>query len=219
MVENGGGELAQAIMGIAEFVAGHGYGAEGKAIIIPVEHEYNGDGNFSDDGDDRPSKSQKKREMGALQNLGEELANLSRDRLKKIDLPDNLRTALLDAQGFKHEARRRQLQYIGRLMRGIDPAPLRAILDEINGLSAAATARQHALERLRIRLLEDENVLGEIIRQHPGADHQHLRQLRRAALKEQELAKPPRAYREIFRVLRDLEEKTRDTDEPGTAGD
>ena len=184
-----------------------------------MEHEYNGDSDTNDDRDDRPSKSQRKRDMDALQELGEELANLSRDRLKKIDIPDNLRAALLDAQRFKHEARRRQLQYIGRLMRNIDPAPLRAVLDEINGLSAAANARQHALERLRVRLLEDEGVLGEIIRRHPGADHQHLRQLRRAALKEQELAKPPRAYREIFRVLRDLEGKEHDTDEFGTADD
>ncbi|MBL8489506.1 MAG: DUF615 domain-containing protein, partial [Rhodocyclaceae bacterium] len=73
-------------------------------------------------------------------------------------------------------------------------------------VSAAANARQHALERLRVRLLEDEAVLGEIAREHPGADLQHLRQLRRNALKEQELGKPPRAYRELFRVLRGLSE-------------
>ncbi|MDD5248873.1 MAG: ribosome biogenesis factor YjgA [Rhodocyclaceae bacterium] len=169
---------------------------------------------------DKPSKSQKKREMTALQDMGAELVELSRERLAKIDLPEDLRAAVRDAQRFtQHGARRRQMQYIGRLMRDLDPAPIRAVLDEINGVSAVATARQHALERLRVRLLEDETVLGEIARDHPGADLQHLRQLRRNALKEQELNKPPRAFRELFRVLRSLEESPHDPDDAGTADD
>lgn len=153
----------------------------------------------------RPSKTRLKRDMQALQDLGEALVALPADRLKRIEMPEYLRDAVHDAQRFtKHEARRRQMQYIGRLMRDLDPAPIREALDEIRGVSAAANARQHALERLRVRLLEDEAVLGEIAREHPGADLQHLRQLRRNALKEQELGKPPRAYRELFRVLRGL---------------
>jgi len=169
---------------------------------------------------DHPSKSQVKREMQALQELGEQLVALGKDQLARIDLGDDLREAVRDAQRFtKHEARRRQLQYIGRLMRDLDPAPIRAALDEINGVSAAANARQHALERLRTRLLEDETVLGEIARDHPDADLQHLRQLRRNALKEQAANKPPRAFRELFRMLRNLEETPHDPDEPGTADD
>lgn len=153
----------------------------------------------------RPSKSARKRAMTELQDLGKELVALSVDQIKKIDMPDDLRTAVRDAQRItQHEAHRRQLQYIGKLMRSIDPEPLQAALDEINGVSAAATARMHALERLRTRFLEDEKVIGEIAAAHPGADLQHLRQLRRNALKEQQLGKPPRAFRELFRVLRDL---------------
>jgi ribosome-associated protein len=156
---------------------------------------------------DRPSKSQKKRDMQALQDMGEALVALSADRLKKIALPENLREAVRDAQRFtKHEARRRQMQFIGRLMRDLDPAPIRAALDEVEGISAIANARQHALERMRTRLMENEDVLGEIAQAHPGADLQHLRQLRRNALKEQAHAKPPRAYRELFRQLRALQE-------------
>ena len=186
-----------------------GVGAQdAKVIIIPVETP------------DKPSKSQKKREMEALQDVGAELVELGRDQLKKIDLPDDLREAVTDAQRFtKHEARRRQMQYIGRLMRDLDAAPIRAALDSIRGVSAAATARQHALERLRTRLLEDEAVLGEIASMHPGADLQHLRQLRRNALKEQEQNKPPRAYRELFRVLRELKENHHDADDAGIAGE
>lgn len=154
---------------------------------------------------EKPSKSALKREMTELQALGEELAALSKDQLKKIDLPDDLRDALRDAQRFtQHEAHRRQLQYIGKLMRTIDPAPLRAALDEIKGVSAAANARMHALERLRERFLADEKVIAEIVAAYPGADLQQLRQLRRNALKEQELNKPPRAFRELYRVLREL---------------
>jgi ribosome-associated protein len=172
------------------------------------------------DSPEKPSKSQKKREMTALQDMGAELVELGRDQLKKIDLPDDLREAVRDAQRFtQHGAKSRQLQYIGRLMRDVDPEPIRAALDEIKGISASATARLHALERLRTRLLEDEAVLGEIATDYPGADLQRLRQLRRNALKEQEQAKPPRAYRELFRVLRDLEEHPNDADEFGAADD
>jgi ribosome-associated protein len=177
-----------------------------------VEHD--------DEAAERPSKSQKKREMAALQDMGAELVALGRDQLKKIDLPEDLRDAVRDAQRFtQHEARRRQLQYIGRLMRDLDPEPIRAALDEIKGVSTAAAARLHHLERLRTRLMEDDKVIGEIAHAHPNADLQHLRQLRRNALKEQELSKPPRAYRELFRVLRELEEHPDDADEPGVADD
>lgn len=144
--------------------------------------------------------------MDDLQALGAELVALSTDQLKKLDLPDNLREAVRDAQRFtQHGAHRRQLQYIGKLMRNLDPEPIRAALDDMKGLSAAANARMHALERLRTRFLEDEAVIGEIAAAHPQADLQYLRQLRRNALKEQQLAKPPRAFRELYRQLRQLE--------------
>jgi ribosome-associated protein len=177
-----------------------------EAIIITVE-------NIDNDADDElvwqgPSKSQKKRESTALQDLGAELVALSPERLKKIEMPERLLEALLDAQRFtKHEAKRRQMQYIGKIMRDVDPAPLQAALDEINGVSAAATARQHRLERLRARLLEDDTVFSEIAQDFPGADLQHLRQLKRNAVKEAEQKKPPRAFRELFRQLRELDDR------------
>ena len=153
-----------------------------------------------------PSKSQKKREMTALQGLGAELVALSKDRLKKIEMPENLRDAILDAQRFtKHEAKRRQMQYIGKLMRNVDTAPLQQAIDEIKGVSDAATIRLQRIERLRTQLIENESVLGEIARDHPAADLQRLRQLRRNALKEAEQNRPPRAFRELFKELRALD--------------
>jgi ribosome-associated protein len=184
-------------------------GQKREAIIIPVDTKQTYPEEHNEP--EPPSKSQRKRESAAAQDLGEELVTLSPERLKKIDMPDALRLAVRDAQRIsKHEARRRQMQYIGKLMRGVDPAPIKAALDEVNGVSAAANARQHRLERLRTQLMESEDTLGEIATAYPGADLQYLRQLRRNALKEQQLAKPPRAYRELFRVLRDLQ------NEPGT---
>ena len=177
--------------------------------MIPVEHKPTPTDHGSDDEStefDRPSKSQLKRDMNALQDMGGELIALSTERLKKLELPDKLFTALKDAKRItQNGAKRRQLQYIGKLMRDVDVAPIQALLDEVKGVSAAAKAHQQGLERLRTQLIENEEVVGDIARQYPGADIQHLRQLRRNAIKEQALNKPPRAYREIFRVLRELQ--------------
>jgi ribosome-associated protein len=170
-----------------------------------VEADDNDD--FGPDEWDGPSKSQKKRESEALQALGVQLVGLSRERLTRIEMPDKLRTALIDAQRITaNGAKRRQMQYIGKLMRGVDVAPLQAALDEINGVSAVAIAYQKRLERLRARIMEDDAVFAELMSDHPRADIQHLRQLRRNALKEAEQSKPPRAYRELFRQLRSLVE-------------
>lgn len=152
-----------------------------------------------------PSKSSRKREMQALQDLGEQLVALSPERLKKVPLPETLYEAIRAAQGFKMEARRRQLQYIGKLMRKIDPEPIQTQLEIFAGNSAAEVAKMHRLERLREQLLEDEQTIGTIAETWPDADLQYLRTLRRNALKEREAGKPPKSFREIFRVLRELQ--------------
>jgi len=155
---------------------------------------------------ERPNKSQLKRDMQALQDVGEALCQLSRERLAKVPMSERLRDAVEEYQRVgKHEAKRRHLQFIGKLMRDEqDVAAIREALDAFNGTSRAEIARQHKLERLRERLLETEDVLGEIGAEFPDADLQHLRNLRRNALKERDAQKPPRSYREIFQVLRQL---------------
>ncbi len=166
------------------------------------------DPQLPDDEEDfeRPSKSSRKRAMHALQDLGEQLVALSPERLARVPLPDAVRDAVREARRITaHGARRRQMQFIGRLMRSVDPEPIQARLEEFSGASRIETARMHRLERLRERFLEDESVLGTIARDWPGADLQHLRALRRNALRERELGKPPRAYRELFRMLRELD--------------
>ncbi len=155
------------------------------------------------------SKTQKKREMHALQAIGSELVALSRDQLRRIALPESLRDAVEEAQRMSSfEAKRRQLQYIGKIMRTVEAEPIREALDALQGRSRAEVARQHHVESLRDRLLADEQAtMAEIARQWPGADLQHLRVLRRNTLKERELGKPPRHFRELFRVLRELSQQ------------
>ena len=152
-----------------------------------------------------PSKTKRKEAMQALQHLGERLMELPPERLAKVELPDVLREAIREAHRMtKHEAKRRQMQYIGKLMRDVEPAPIEEALAAFDGLSAAENARLHHLERLRERLLEDEKVLTEIGDRFPGADLQHLRQLRRNAIKEKQENRPPKSFRAIFQTLKEL---------------
>lgn len=154
---------------------------------------------------DGPSKSQRKRESTALQDLGEELVALSKERLAKIEMPERLKDAILEAQRITaHEGRRRQMQFIGKLMRTAEVEPLRAAVDEVKGASAASTARQHRLEALRTKLMADESGFKQLAEDYPTADIQRLRQLRRNAIKEAEQKKPPKSFRELFRELREL---------------
>jgi len=155
------------------------------------------------------SKTRKKREMHELQALGVALAELSESQLKEMRLGEDLLEALLEAKRIRsHEAKRRQMQYIGRLMREVDPAPIRSRLAELEGSSAQATARHRRLETWRERLLDDDEALTAFAAEHKDADLQALRTLIRNARKEQKEAKPPRAYRELFRVLKEIESPT-----------
>jgi ribosome-associated protein len=155
------------------------------------------------------SKTRKKREMHELQALGEALAALPEGQLKSMGLQADLLEALLEAKRItSHEAKRRQLQYIGKLMRKVDPEPIRGRLAEVEGHSAQANARHRRLEAWRERLIGDDEALTEFAAAFPGADLQALRTLIRNTRKEQKEGKPPRAYRELFRVLKELESST-----------
>ena len=149
-----------------------------------------------------PSKTQRKQEMTALQQLGEDLLRLNAAQLERIDLPEALRDALHEAARIRaHEGRRRQLQYIGRLMRQVDPEPIRRALADATGTSRAAVALMHQCERLRDRLLDDDEALTAFLTEHPAVDAQPLRALIRAARRERELGTAPRQTRELYRWL------------------
>jgi ribosome-associated protein len=160
----------------------------------------------------RPSKTQRKQEMNALQQLGEELLRLAPAQLDRLELPESLRDALRQAaQITAHEGRRRQIQYIGRLMRQVDPEPLRRALADATGTSRAAVALMHQCERLRDQLLDDDDALTAFLTGHPSVDAQPLRALIRAARREREQAMAPRQTRELYRWLHATLQDTPDT--------
>jgi ribosome-associated protein len=172
---------------------------------------------------DRPSKSELKRQMTMLQKLGEELVAEARDRVKRVPMPEDVRDAILECQLIKdHEGRRRQLQFVGKKMRSLDEAEVAAIqrtIDSWKGLSKADTAAMHALERRREKLLTDDKALTTLLAEHPQLDAQHLRTLIRNARKEQAENKPPKAYREIFQILKQLTKQAAGADDAAEDGD
>lgn len=154
--------------------------------------------------DEIPSKTKKKQEMHELQKLGAALVQLSVAHLARISLPEDLAQAVREARRIRsHEGKRRQVQFIGRLMRELDPEPIRAQLAVVEGGSAQARASHQRVEHWRARLMEDEGALTEFARECTGADLQQLRALLRNARKEQVEGRPPRAYRELFRLIRE----------------
>ena len=172
---------------------------------------------------ERPSKSQLKRESTALQKLGQDLIDEPRDRVKRVPMPEDVREAILECQLIKdHEGRRRQLQYVGKKMRTLDEAEIALIqktIDSWRGLSKSDTAAMHALERRRDKLLVDDQALTDLLAQHPQLDAQELRTLIRNARKEQAEHKPPRAYRELFQILKQLHPKSAAVEDDNDDGD
>jgi len=160
---------------------------------------------------ERPSKSEMKRQVDALQKLGEALVAEPRDRVKRVPMPEDVRDAILECQTItNHEGRRRQMQFVGKKMRTLDEAEIAAIQQTIDGWKGASksdTAAMHALERRRDKLLADDKALTVLLSENPELDVQHLRTLIRNARKEQAENKPPKAYREIFQILKQVEAK------------
>ena len=157
---------------------------------------------------DENSKSQRKRDVTALQELGEELLKLNPAQLEQIPLPEAVRSALDAAQKLSaHGALRRQKQYIGKLMRSVDAAPIQAALDAIKEHGHTSTARFRELERWRDRLLaEGDAAISAFMEVHPHADRARLRTLARNAQTELAHGDAPKSARALFRYLRDLTE-------------
>ncbi|WP_183298523.1 ribosome biogenesis factor YjgA [Cupriavidus alkaliphilus] len=157
--------------------------------------------------DDEPkSKSQRKRDMTALQDLGAELEALAKDRLARVPMPEALADAIREARRINsHEGKRRQMQYVGKIMRGLEDEEVEVIrqaLEGFKGTSKAETARMHLIERWRELLLADDAALTRFLGEHPGIDVQALRNTIRNARKEKELGKPPRYFRELFQAIK-----------------
>lgn len=157
------------------------------------------------------SKTQLKAEADQQQALGVRLTELPKDKLLKLDLPDEVITAVLDSKKITaNGATRRHKQYLGRLMREIDNAPILEQLARWDGKHTAENAYFHGLERWRDRMIENVDVLAEFIALYPQTDIQQLRTLIRNAQKELAAGKPPKSSREIFRILREITQVSQD---------
>lgn len=165
------------------------------------------DGSFSEE----KSKSQIKRELHALQDLGERLTTLKPEQLERLPLSDALLKALIEAPKHKaHAARKRHIQYIGKLMRNQDIEAITVLLDQMDASTRQYNERFHALERWRDRLVGGgDGDLEALLGEYPEADIQHLRQLIRHAQHEAAHDKPPAAARKLFKYLREIDELKR----------
>ncbi len=165
-----------------------------------------------DDADYGPSRTQQRREALAILTLAGQLIELPPSKLAKLALPDDVRREIdITRRITSHGAKKRQLAFLAKVMRRYDDedfAAVRAELGENREKQRQETAAMHRLEAMRERLLsEDESALSELITGHPQVDRQRLRSLvRQARIEKDTPNKPPRAYREIFQLLKDLAE-------------
>jgi ribosome-associated protein len=156
-----------------------------------------------------PSKTQLKAEADEKQALGEALLTLRADLMARLDLPEKLLDAIAQARKITNfEGKRRQMQFIGKLMRPLDPEPIRAAIDEQKNGSAQLTLALHLAEQWRDKLIASDDALGDWLNEHPDTDAQQLRALVRQARKDAKPEKPGEAprhgksYREIFQLVR-----------------
>ncbi|MBA1201804.1 ribosome-associated protein [Pseudomonas capeferrum] len=166
---------------------------------------------YDDAFDGEKSKTQIKRELHALVELGERLTTLKPDTLARLPLTDALRKALAEASKHTaHIARKRHMSFVGKLMRDQDIEAIQAVIDQLDSSTRQYNERFHGLERWRDRLIDgNDEDLERFVNEFPDADRQHLRSLVRHAQHEKARNKPPSASRKIFKYIRDLDETQR----------
>lgn len=177
-----------------------------------MSEEYEDEYEYGDDGEEveyyaiRPNKSQQKRDMAALFDLGEELSGLSEAQLKHFELPENIHKAIVQIAGMPLKgARKRQLKFIAGQLHKIDMEPILEQLARIKNKSAHAVREHHIVERWRDRLIAEGNeALTELLDEQPQADRQRLKQLIRNAQKEAAAAIPPKSSRLLYRYLKEM---------------
>lgn len=197
------------------FVSGQ-FVAEGSELDLELKRELKGS--------DEPSRTDRKRESTELQKLGEELLTLRGDLTGRLALPDKLVDAIDAAKRITNfEGKRRQMQFIGKLMRHLDSATLenvRTVLAQQHGGSASETLALHQVEQWRDKLIEDDTTLQDWVNQFPQSDSQQMRALIRQARQDAQPGKAgetPRhgkAFRELFQLVRAQLHDPKDNDEP-----
>ncbi len=167
-----------------------------------IEEQFEEDEDFYDG----PSKSQRKRDSTALQMLGDELSKFPERQLESFPLSDNLRESIIEMAGMPQRgARKRQLKYIGGLLRASEVEPILEALAKVKSQSALGVRQHHRVEQWRDRLIaEGDSALGELVSEYTQVDRGQVRQLVRAARSELAAEKPPRSTRRLYQYLRDI---------------
>ncbi len=164
-----------------------------------------------EDGEDVKSKTQVKNEMLALQKLGAAISELTREQQAKIPLDDTLRSTIEEAPKIKsNSAKKRHMQFIGKLMRSGDYEAIEQAYEDILNTNHRLTRQQHTIERWRDELIQNGDKMSAFIEEFPNTDRQQLRQLLRASQKEAAQSKPPASARKLFRFLRDTIQEAQD---------
>lgn len=151
------------------------------------------------------SKTELKKQSAKLQKLGEEVVNLSDAHVRTIPMDDELEEAIMLARSLnrKKDGYRRQIQFIGKLLRQRDPAPVEEALAKLVHQHQANNAAFHALEKAREDVIaRGDPAIQELVTEHPQLDRQKLRQFHRQVKKEREKNAPPKAFRELFQYLK-----------------
>lgn len=157
--------------------------------------------------DEPPSKTARKKQAQALQDLGLALSRLPDEQRRAVSMPDDLREAI---EGYlktrSHEGRRRQLQFVGKLLRRVDPAPLVEAVERFHSGRSADAERLHTIERWRDALIADDEAITRWVAAHPETDVQQLRSLIRIARADgagqDAEQRQPKSYRQLFRLIR-----------------
>jgi ribosome-associated protein len=187
---------------------GRSYDNDDPSTLLPTMRspDLATDPSAPDEFGERPSKTQRKKASHELQDLGEALVALPDARLDGLAIPETLRDAVREHKRTRtHEGRRRQMQYIGKLMRGADIEPIRQAVTDMQLGRAKDALALHEAERWRTELIASDDHVTRFMQDHPQADVQQLRQLIRAARKDAALVpekRSGRAYRELFQFIR-----------------
>jgi len=160
--------------------------------------------------DSTKSKSQLKRDMIALRKLGERLLELSSEQLSSLSIDNKLKEAVIEAKHLRRgKARKRQIQYIGKLMRTVEVDAIQLVIDKFDSSSKLHAKQFHRTEKIRAGLISGDSVtMEELFKEHPDIDRQYLHQLIRKAQREQDPAQSDRTqHRKLFRFIRSLQEE------------
>ncbi|TVS12525.1 MAG: DUF615 domain-containing protein [Wenzhouxiangella sp.] len=182
---------------------------------LPTHAALDSPANGDAESNQAPSKTRQKEQAHALQDLGLAVARLPQEHRRSVDMPENLREAIETYLTTRsHEARRRQLQLVGKLLRRVDPAPLHEAVERFARGRAADSERLHTVERWRDALIRDDEAITSWIERHPDTDIQQLRSLVRSARREgagnRAEQRQPKSHRQLFRLI----DKALDTSDP-----